>query len=49
MLYTLQNGLQTLTDTLETAAIKAGVNILTNTPVTNLSFDNNQAKVFHWA
>lgn len=45
MLYTLQNGLQTLTDTLNTAAQDLNVDIYTNTPVTSLSFGNTQAKV----
>ncbi|XP_011405872.1 PREDICTED: protoporphyrinogen oxidase-like [Amphimedon queenslandica] len=44
MIYTLENGLQTLTDTLKTEAERLGVLIRTNTPATSISFGaNNKA------
>lgn len=45
MIYTLKNGLQTLTDTLTTAAETVGVDIFTNTIVTGVIFENKHVKV----
>lgn len=45
MIYSLKNGLQTLTDALHAAAESLGVDICTDTLVTGLSFDNGQIKV----
>lgn len=48
MIYTLENGLQTLTDTLKAEAERLGVLIHTNTPATSISFGaNNKATVSH--
>ena len=44
MIYTLENGLQTLTDTLKTAIERLGVHICTSTPATSISFDANNKK-----
>ena len=50
MIYTLEDGLQTLTDTLKTEAERLGVLIHTNTPATSISFGaNNKATVSHHA
>ena len=50
MIYTLENGLQTLTDTLKTEAERLGVLIHANTPATSISFGaNNKATVSHHA
>lgn len=45
MIYTFKNGLQTLTDTLTTAAETVGVDIITNTTVTGVVFENEHVKV----
>lgn len=44
MIYTLENGLQTLTDTLKAAIERLGVRICTSTPATSISFDANNKK-----
>ena len=45
MIYTLQGGLQTLTDTLASAAEGVGVDLCLNTKVIGVSFENGKAKV----
>ena len=45
MIYTLQNGLQTLADALKTASESLGVDIDIYNTVTGISFDKGQVKV----
>lgn len=45
MIYTLQGGLQTLTDTLASAAEGVGVDLCLNTKVIGVSFENGKAKI----
>ena len=45
MIYTLQGGLQTLTDTLAYAAEGVGVDLCLNTKVIGVSFENGKAEV----